>query len=64
MDFTAGGPSHDTVQFSKSVFDSFASVLSHASQSGSDVVIAAASDTLTLKNVKLDALHSNDFHFA
>jgi hypothetical protein len=63
-DFVAGGPAHDTVQFSKSVFDSFASVLSHATQSGSDVVIASGSDTLTLKNTKVDALHSNDFHFA
>jgi tryptophan-rich protein/Big-like domain-containing protein/parallel beta helix pectate lyase-like protein len=63
-DFTAGGPSHDTVQFSKSVFDSFASVLSHAAQSGQDVVISTGSDTLTLKNTKVDALHSNDFHFA
>jgi hypothetical protein len=63
-DFTAGGPSHDTVQFSKSVFDSFASVLSHAAQSGTDVVISTGSDTLTLKNTKVDALHSNDFHFA
>jgi hypothetical protein len=63
-DFTAGGPSHDTIQFSKSVFDSFASVLSHAAQSGADVVIATGSDTLTLKNTKVDALHSNDFHFA
>ncbi|MET4217672.1 hypothetical protein ACVWWG_000845 [Bradyrhizobium sp. LB7.2] len=63
-DFAASGPAHDTVQFSKSVFDSFASVLSHAAQSGPDVVIATGSDTLTLKNTKLDALNSHDFHFA
>ncbi|MET4120490.1 hypothetical protein ABIB90_007550 [Bradyrhizobium sp. JR4.1] len=62
--FTASGPAHDTIEFSKSVFDSFASVLSHAAQSGSDVVIATGSDTLTLKNTKLDALNSHDFHFA
>lgn len=63
-DLATGGPAHDAIQFSKSVFDSFASVLSHAAQSGHDVVIATGSDTLTLKNTKLDALNSHDFHFA
>ncbi|MDF0494641.1 Ig-like domain-containing protein [Bradyrhizobium yuanmingense] len=62
--FVARGPAHDTIEFSKSVFDSFASVLSHAAQSGGDVVIATGSDTLTLKNTKLDSLTSHDFHFA
>ncbi|MGV7217091.1 Ig-like domain-containing protein [Bradyrhizobium sp. UFLA05-112] len=63
-DFAASGPAHDTVQFSKGVFDSFASVLSHAAQSGNDVVVTAGSDTLTLKNTQLDKLTSHDFHFA
>jgi len=63
-DFAVSGPAHDTIEFSKSVFDSFASVLSHAAQSGHDVVIAAGSDTLTLKNTQLDKLNSHDFHFA
>jgi len=63
-DFAARGPAHDTIEFSKSVFDSFASVLSHAAQSGHDVVIATGSDTLTLKNTQLDKLNSHDFHFA
>ncbi|MCP3390673.1 Ig-like domain-containing protein [Bradyrhizobium sp. CCGB12] len=63
-DFVARGPAHDTIEFSKSVFDSFASVLSHATQSGGDVVIAAAGDTLTLKNMKVGSLNSHDFHFA
>lgn len=63
-DFVARGPAHDTIEFSKSVFDSFASVLSHATQSGTDVVISTGSDTLMLKNAKLGALTSNDFHFA
>lgn len=63
-DFAARGPAHDTIEFSKSVFDSFASVLSHAAQSGHDVVIATGSDTLTLKNTQLDKLKSHDFHFA
>ncbi|WP_247494843.1 Ig-like domain-containing protein [Bradyrhizobium sp. 164] len=63
-DFAARGPAHDTIAFSKGVFDSFASVLSHAAQSGHDVVIATGSDTLTLKNTQLDKLNSHDFHFA
>jgi hypothetical protein len=63
-DFAAGSRGNDTIQFSKSVFDSFASVLSHASQVGQDVVILAGDDSLTLKNTKLGALNSHDFHFA
>jgi Ca2+-binding RTX toxin-like protein len=65
-DFRAGsGSGHDVIQFSKSVFDSFADVLSHATQSGQNVVITDhAGDTLTLNNVKLAALDRHDFHFA
>ena len=63
-DFKASGTAQDTIQFSKSVFDSFASVLSHASQDGPDVTISAGNDTLTLKNTTLSSLNSNDFHFA
>ena len=62
--FTVAGPGQDTIQFSKTVFDSFASVLSHASQVGQDVVISSGSDTLKLLNTKLGALNSHDFHFA
>ncbi|WP_275173813.1 Ig-like domain-containing protein [Bradyrhizobium sp. CSS354] len=62
--FVASGPAHDAIEFSKSVFDSFASVLSHATQSGGDVVIATGDDTLTLKNMKVGSLTSQDFHFA
>jgi hypothetical protein len=64
-DFKASGWGHDVVQFSKSVFDDFADVLAHATQSGRDVVIATDhSDSLTLKNTKLSALDKSDFHFA
>jgi hypothetical protein len=64
-DFAAGSRGNDTIQFSKSVFDSFADVLSHATQSGQNVVIAdGAGDSLTLNNVKLAALDKHDFHFA
>ena len=63
-DFVASGSAQDTIQFSKTVFDNFASVLSHASQVDQDVVISSGNDTLTLKNTKLSALNSQDFHFA
>jgi parallel beta-helix repeat protein len=63
-DFKASGWGHDVVQFSKSVFDNFADVLAHATQSGRDVVIATDhSDSLTLKNTKLSSLDKSDFHF-
>jgi Big-like domain-containing protein/parallel beta helix pectate lyase-like protein len=63
-DFAADGRGHDTIQFSKSVFSDFASVLNHASQVGQDVVISTGDDSLTLKNTKLGSLQSHDFHFA
>jgi hypothetical protein len=63
QDFGASGKGHDTIQFSKSEFANFASVLSHASQEGQNVVISAGNDTLTLKDTKLSALNSHDFHF-
>ncbi|MGY4508851.1 Ig-like domain-containing protein [Bradyrhizobium sp. USDA 3650] len=62
-DFHASGWNHDVIQFNNTAFDSFASVLAHASQCGGDVVISAGSDSLTLKNTKLSALDSHDFHF-
>jgi hypothetical protein len=64
-DFRASGHGHDVIQFSKSVFDSFSDVLSHATQSGQNVVISDhTGDSLTLKNVKMTALNQHDFHFA
>ena len=63
-DFRAFGRGHDVVEFSKSVFDDFASVLAHASQQGSNVVIdAGGGNTLTLNNTKLTSLDKTDFHF-
>jgi hypothetical protein len=56
-------PTHDTVQFSNSAFDSFASVLSRAALFGHDAGIATGSDTLMLHDTKLDALN-HDFRFA
>ncbi|MDR6306434.1 hypothetical protein GGQ85_004166 [Nitrobacter vulgaris] len=60
----AVGWRHDTIQFSKSVFDDFASMISHASQVGQDVVISTGSNSLTLKNATLSGLDHYDFHFA
>ncbi len=60
----AVGWRHDTIQFSKSVFDDFASMQSHASQVGQDVVISTGSNSLTLKNATLSGLDHYDFHFA
>jgi hypothetical protein len=64
-DFRATGRSHDVVEFSRTVFDSFAEVLAHASQSGQDVVIdAGEGNTLTLRNTSLTSLDRTDFQFA
>jgi hypothetical protein len=64
-DFRSSGYNHDIIQISKSVFDNFADVLSHATQSGHDVVIGTtAGDTLTLKQTVLSDLHKSDFHIA
>jgi Bacterial Ig domain len=64
-DFATQGGHHDVIQFSSSVFNSFASVLAHAAQVGSDVVISVdANDSVTLSNVQLNKLASADFHFA
>jgi Ca2+-binding RTX toxin-like protein len=60
----AVGERHDTVEFSKSVFDDFSSMQSHASQVGQDVVISTGSNSLTLKNATLSGLDHYDFHFA
>ncbi len=63
-DFGAGRRSHDVVEFSKTVFDDFADVLAHASQSGQDVVIdAGGGNSLTFKNTSLSSLDRSDFHF-
>ncbi|HMM88335.1 Ig-like domain-containing protein [Bradyrhizobium sp.] len=64
QNFEATGSAHDVIQFSKTDFDSFASVLADASQVGADVVIKTGFDTLTLKNTALSHLDSHDFRFA
>jgi Ca2+-binding RTX toxin-like protein len=63
-DFQTQSAHHDIIQFSQTDFNSFAAVLAHAAQVGSNVVINAdANDTITLNNVQLNKLTSADFHF-
>jgi Ca2+-binding RTX toxin-like protein len=65
-DFTVSGAGHDVINFhANAVLNSFASVLSHAVQSGSSVVISQdGADTLTLRNTLVGSLNSSDFSFA
>jgi len=63
-DFAAQGGHHDILQFSSTAFNSFASVLAHAAQVGSNTVITLdAADTVTLNNTQLSKLSASDFHF-
>jgi hypothetical protein len=65
-DFAVSGTGHDVINFrGNAVLSTFASVRSHAVQSGSSVVISQdASNTLTLKNVNLSSLNAADFLFS
>ncbi len=55
--------SNDVIQLSHNAFADFASVLSHAAQSGADVVINAdATDSITLKNTTIGQLSDHNFH--
>lgn len=64
LDFAAGPAVSDVIQFDRSVFSDFTTVLGHATQVGSDVIIAANDvDSLTLKNLQIGTLHQNDFLF-
>jgi serralysin len=62
-DFQATGSNHGILQFSHNTFNSFAAVLAHAAQVGSNVVITVdAADSITLQNIHLASLKSNDIH--
>jgi hypothetical protein len=60
---SAAGAGYDNANAAHSAFDHFASVLAHASQAAHDAGFAGGSDTLTLKDLKLGAISSHDFHF-
>jgi Ca2+-binding RTX toxin-like protein len=64
-DFTAGAGTQDAIVFSKSLFTTFASVLSHAAQMGADTWIGDGfGNTVVLSNVLKTSLHADDFQFA
>jgi predicted extracellular nuclease/2',3'-cyclic-nucleotide 2'-phosphodiesterase (5'-nucleotidase family) len=64
-DFALTGSSSDVIEFSTDLFADFSEVMSHAGQAGADVLITVDADTtLTLANVKLAALTTDDFRFA
>jgi Ca2+-binding RTX toxin-like protein len=64
-DFTAGAGSQDAIVFSKSLFTTFAGVLSHAAQVGADTWIGDGfGNTVVLSNVMKTNLHADDFQFA
>jgi hypothetical protein len=57
-------PVDDTIVFDKTLFSSFDSVMSHAKQSGTSVLITYDNaDVVTLKNVSLTSLTAADFVF-
>jgi len=59
-DFQVAGTDHDYLQFDHALFSSSSDVLSHAAQSGADVVITYdPNDTVTLQNVLLDSLRAH-----
>jgi serralysin len=63
-DFVATGAGHDMIDFSTSVFASFAAVQSHMAQVGADVVITLdGANAVTLKGVTLASLSLADFEF-
>jgi serralysin len=62
-DFDAGAGVRDQVQIYSSVFADYGQVLAAAVQSGSDVVVAKDSFKIVFKNLKLSALHVDDFAF-
>lgn len=63
-DFQAGSATGDVIAISRSMFANLAQILAGSQQVGADVVISyGASDSLTLQNLQLSALHANDFAF-
>jgi serralysin len=63
-DFAATGAGHDMINFSTSMFASYAAVRSHMAQVGPNVVITHdGSNAITLKGVKLASLSAADFSF-
>jgi VCBS repeat-containing protein len=63
-DFTATASEHDVIELHALSLATFASVLDHATQTGSGTVIDfGGGDVLTLAGVNLASLHQDDFRF-
>ena len=63
-DFVAGAGSDDVIDLSAFGYHSLVDVLSHASQSGADVILKlGARDQIVLENVSVGALSADDFAF-
>ena len=63
-DFTVGtATGHDVIDFSTSVFATFAAAKAASVQSGKDTVITSGADSVTLRNVTASALVAADFSF-
>lgn len=65
MDFAAGdGAGHDMIEFDISPLSDFASVMAHAAEVGSSVVITFdAANAVTLQSASLSDLVAADFRF-
>ncbi|CDZ37374.1 Putative hemolysin-type calcium binding protein [Neorhizobium galegae bv. officinalis] len=62
--FVAAGTAHDVIEVDHAVFLDWAALLAASSQSGADTIIRAGADnSITLKNVAVNTLQSNDFRF-
>jgi Ca2+-binding RTX toxin-like protein len=65
MDFALSGTSADVIQFSAGTFANYTAVRAAMQQVGSDVVITLdAGNTVTIANVTMSQLQSNDFLFS
>jgi hypothetical protein len=63
-DFAAGAGTDDVIDLTSLGYRSFAEVMSHAFQSGADVVLKfGAKDQIVLQNVTLASLAADDFSF-
>jgi hypothetical protein len=60
-DFVAGAGTDDVIDLSAFGFASFSSVIGHALQSGSDVVLNLGKDQIVLQDVSLASLAPDDF---
>ncbi|EEA94577.1 VCBS domain-containing protein, partial [Pseudovibrio sp. JE062] len=63
-DFEAGAGSDDTIRFDSDTFADFDAVIAAASDEGSSVVITVDDhNSVTLNNVSMSELHTDDFQF-